>query len=160
MLQVTRSKCRKSGGFDCSKGYAISTRNIHTEVEYSPHPTHLQALSMQYTMSPSLLRWTHYTHPFHPYNLLLNTGINVCANQKLKTSFGPVMSSFGVKPLKKLENPSFFAILLRIRKPLSGLSKFRFWIRVFMTSRGAETMREAEAPAMEATKFWLQEAEL
>jgi hypothetical protein len=58
--------------------------------------------------------------------------------------------------LKKLGKPSFLAMLLRIRKPLSGLSKLRFWIRVLITSRGAETRREAEAPAMEATKFWNQ----
>lgn len=29
-----------------------------------------------------------------------------------------------------------------------------------MTSRGAETMRDALAPKMEATKFWPQEAAL
>lgn len=64
----------------------------------------------------------------------------------------------GTSPLKKLENPSCLAMLLRIRKPLSGFSKLRFWIRVLMTSRGAETTREAEAPAIEATKFWNHEA--
>jgi hypothetical protein len=42
--------------------------------------------------------------------------------------------------------------------PLSGLSKFLFWIRVLMTSRGAETIRDADEPAMEATKFWNHEA--
>jgi len=85
-------------------------------------------------------------------------GIRVCASQKEKTSFGPVMRSFGTKPLKKLVIPSFFIILLTILKPLSGLSKFRFWIRVLMTSRGAETMRDAEAPAIDAIKFWNQVA--
>lgn len=60
--------------------------------------------------------------------------------------------------MKKLEKPSFLAMLLRILKPLSGLSKLRFWIRVLITSRGAETRREPEAPAMEATKFWNQVA--
>jgi len=45
-----------------------------------------------------------------------------------------------------------------IRKPLSGFSKFRFWIRVLTTSRGAETTSEADAPAIEATKFWNQVA--
>jgi hypothetical protein len=44
--------------------------------------------------------------------------------------------------------------------PDSGFSKFRFWMRVLITSRGAETMREALAPKMEATKFWLQDAAL
>ena len=84
---------------------------------------------------------------------LPNAGISVCASQKLKTSFGPVMSSLGVRPLKKLVKPSCRAILLRIRKPLSGFSKLRFCIRVLITSRGAETMREAAAPQVEATKF-------
>ncbi len=63
------------------------------------------------------------------------------------------MSSFGVKPLKKLEKPSFFAMLDRILNPLSGLSKLRFWIRVLMTSSGADTSRDADAPATDATKF-------
>jgi hypothetical protein len=56
--------------------------------------------------------------------------------------------------LKKADAPSFLAMLLRIRKPLSGFSKLRFWIRVLMTSRGADTTSEADAPAMEAMKFW------
>ena len=60
----------------------------------------------------------------------------------------------GTRPLKKADAPSFLAMLLRIRKPLSGFSKLRFWIRVLMTSRGADTTSEAEAPAMDAMKFW------
>ncbi len=63
------------------------------------------------------------------------------------------MSSFGVKPLKKLEKPSFLAMLDRILNPLSGLSKFRFCIRVLMTSSGADTSKDADAPAMDAIKF-------
>lgn len=70
------------------------------------------------------------------------------------------MSSLGVSPLKKEVNPSCFIMLETIRKPLSGLSKFLFWILVLMTSSGAETMSEALAPAMEATKFCDQDAEL
>lgn len=66
--------------------------------------------------------------------------------------------TLGTKPLKKAEAPSFRAMLVRIRKPLSGLSKLRFWIRVLMTSSGAETTSEADAPAMEAMKFWNQVA--
>ena len=94
-----------------------------------------------------------------PRPLLVQTtlpkaGINVCASQKLKTSFGPVISNLGVRPLKKLVIPSFFIMLPTILKPDSGFSKFRFCIRVLMTSKGAETMSDAEAPAMEATKFW------
>ena len=60
----------------------------------------------------------------------------------------------GTRPLKKAEGPSFLAMLDRMRKPLSGLSKLRFWMRVLMTSRGADTRSEADAPAMEAIKFW------
>ena len=82
--------------------------------------------------------------------------MSVCASQNENTSFGPVIKSFGVRPLKKLVKPSFLIILETIRKPLSGLSKFRFWILVFMTSRGAETIRDALAPAIDATKFWDQ----
>jgi hypothetical protein len=47
-----------------------------------------------------------------------------------------------------------------ILKPLSGFSKFLFWIRVLMTSRGAETTSDALAPAIEATKFCDHDAEL
>lgn len=52
--------------------------------------------------------------------------MRVCASQKENVSLGPVISNFGVKPLKKLRNPSFFAMLATIRKPPSGFSKFRF----------------------------------
>lgn len=62
--------------------------------------------------------------------------------------------TLGTRPLKKADGPSFLAMLLRMRKPLSGLSKLRFWMRVLMTSRGADTTSEADAPAMDATKFW------
>jgi hypothetical protein len=64
----------------------------------------------------------------------------------------------GTKPLKKADGPSFRAMLVRMRKPLSGFSKLRFWMRVLMTSSGAETMSDADAPAMEAMKFWNQDA--
>lgn len=62
--------------------------------------------------------------------------------------------------MKKELIPSCFTMLETMRMPLSGLSKFRFWMRVLMTSSGAETSSDALAPAMEATKFWLHEAEL
>lgn len=88
------------------------------------------------------------------YSTLLNAGISVCANQNEKTSLGPVINSFGTNPLKKALGPSCFAISEIIVKPLFGLSKLLFWMRVLTTSRGAETRREALAPAMEATKFW------
>lgn len=66
--------------------------------------------------------------------------------------------TFGTRPLKKLVNPSFLTMLETILKPDSGFSKFRFWILVLITSKGAETTSDADAPAMEATKFWNQEA--
>lgn len=94
------------------------------------------------------------------YIMLLKAGISVCANQKEKTSLGPVMRSLGVSPLKNEPKPSLRAILVRILKPLSGFSKFLFWILVLITSSGADTISEALAPAIEATKFWLHEAAL
>lgn len=57
---------------------------------------------------------------------LPNAGIRVWANQKEKTSLGPVMSSLGVRPLKKDEMPSVFIMLDTILMPLSGFSKFLF----------------------------------
>jgi len=84
---------------------------------------------------------------------LPNVGISVCANQKEKVSLGPVMSSFGVRPLKNDANPSFRAMLEIILKPLSGFSKLRAWILVLMTSMGAETIMDEDDPAIEATKF-------
>jgi hypothetical protein len=92
--------------------------------------------------------------------ILPNAGIRVCANQKENTSLGPVMSSLGVRPLKNEVKPSCFIILETILKPLSGFSKFLFWMRVLITSRGAETRSEALAPAIEATKFWDHDAAL
>jgi hypothetical protein len=92
--------------------------------------------------------------------ILPNAGISVCASQKENTSLGPVMRSLGVSPLKNEVKPSCFIMLEMILKPLSGFSKFLFWIRVLMTSRGAETRSEALAPAIEATKFCDHEAAL
>jgi hypothetical protein len=57
---------------------------------------------------------------------LLKAGMRVWASQNENTSFGPVMSSFGTRPLKKADGPSCRAMFDNIRKPLSGLSKFRF----------------------------------
>lgn len=91
---------------------------------------------------------------------LSKAGINDCANAKEKTNLGPVVNNLGVKPLKKAERPSFLAMFFKIVKPDSGLSKLRFWILVLMTSKGAETIKEAEAPKMEVTKFCDQVAEL
>ena len=107
---------------------------------------------------PSKCKGTNQKLKYH--RTLSKAGIKVCANQKLNTNFGPVINNLGVNPLKKLVMPSFRTILPTILNPLSGLSKFLFWIRVLMTSRGAETTRDAVAPAIEATKFWSQPAVL
>ena len=79
--------------------------------------------------------------------------MSVWASQKEKVNLGPVISSFGTRPLKKLGKPSFFAILATILKPLSGFSKLRLCILVLITSRGAETIMEELEPAIEARKF-------
>lgn len=90
---------------------------------------------------------------------LSKAGINDCAKAKEKTNLGPVVNNFGVKPLKNDVIPSFLAMFFKMVKPDSGLSKFLFWIRVLITSKGAETTKEAEAPKMEVTKFCVQVAE-
>lgn len=64
-----------------------------------------------------------------------------------------MVNNFGVKPLKKAVIPSFLAIFFKIVKPDSGFSKFLFWILVLITSNGALTIKEAEAPNIELTKF-------
>lgn len=94
------------------------------------------------------------------YSILLKAGIRVWASQKLKTNLGPVINSLGVRPLKKAVMPSFLAMLEMMRRPDSLASKFWFWMRVLTTSRGADTIKEAEAPAIEAMKFWNQVAVL
>lgn len=94
------------------------------------------------------------------YNILSKAGINVCASQNEKVSFGPVMSSLGVRPLKKLLRPSFFAMLPTILNPLSRISKLRFCILVLITSSGADTMMEELDPQIDATKFCPHVAEL
>lgn len=76
------------------------------------------------------------------------------ARAKEKTNLGPVVNNFGVKPLKKAVIPSFFKVCLMMLNPLSELPKFLFWILVLMTSKGAETIKDAEAPKMEVKKFW------
>ena len=43
-----------------------------------------------------------------------------------KTSFGPTVKILGVSPLKKALSPSFLIMLLKIRNPDSGFSKFLF----------------------------------
>lgn len=75
-----------------------------------------------------------------------------------KTNLGPVVSNLGVNPLKKAVIPSFLSVFFRMVTPLSGLSKFLFCILVLMTSKGADTTREAQAPQIDETKFWAKVA--
>lgn len=82
-----------------------------------------------------------------------NAGISVCASQKEKVNFGPVINNFGVSPLKKDKIPSFLAMFATILKLLSRFSKLRACILVLMTSIGAETMIDDDEPTMDATKF-------
>ena len=62
--------------------------------------------------------------------------------------------TLGVKPLKKAVGPSFLIRSLMTVTPCTLRSKLAFWIRVLTVSRGAATVIEATAPAMEAMKFW------
>lgn len=87
------------------------------------------------------------------YMTFPNAGISVCANQNEKVNLGPVISSFGVRPLKNDKKPSFFAMLATILKLLSLFSKLRACILVLMTSIGADTMMDEDDPMIDATKF-------
>ena len=62
--------------------------------------------------------------------------------------------TLGVNPLKKAVGPSFLIRSLMTVTPCTLRSKLAFWIRVLTVSRGAATVIEATAPAMEAMKFW------
>jgi hypothetical protein len=61
--------------------------------------------------------------------------------------------AFGVRPLKKAVGPSCLIRSLMTVIPGTLCSKFAFWIRVLTVSRGAATVIEATAPAMDAMKF-------
>lgn len=86
-------------------------------------------------------------------NALSKAGMRVCAIANENTNFGPVVNNFGVNPLKNDVIPSFLNISLTIVTPVSLESKFLFWIRVLITSNGAEMTNEAQAPQIEAPKF-------
>lgn len=90
---------------------------------------------------------------YHFYMYLPNNGIKDCATVKEKTSLGPTTRIFGVNPLKNAPNPSCLIISFIIVTPPVFVSKFAFWIRVLTTSKGAETVIEATAPPILATKF-------
>lgn len=59
-------------------------------------------------------------------SILSNIGMKDCARAKENTSFGPVVSNLGVRPLKKAVKPSFLKVFLTMVNPLCGLSKFLF----------------------------------
>lgn len=61
--------------------------------------------------------------------------------------------TLGVSPLKNALGPSSLKRFFTIVTPPTLLSKLAFCIRVLIVSRGAATVMEATAPAMEATKF-------
>lgn len=60
--------------------------------------------------------------------------------------------TLGVNPLKKAPTPSCLIMSLIMVAPPTLDPKLAFWIRVLTTSRGAATVMEATAPAIEATK--------
>ena len=66
--------------------------------------------------------------------------------------------TFGVRPLNSADAPSSLRRSLMTVTPETLFSKLAFWIRVLMGSRGAATVMDATAPAMDATKFWPQVA--
>ena len=84
---------------------------------------------------------------------LPNHGMSDCASVNENTSFGPVTSTLGVRPLKKAEKPSFLIMSRMIATPPTFDSKFAFWMRVLTTSSGAATVILAMLPLMLATKF-------
>ncbi len=66
--------------------------------------------------------------------------------------------TLGVSPLKKAEGPSCLMRSFTTVKPETLRSKLAFCIRVLTVSRGAATVIDATAPAIEAMKFWPQVA--
>lgn len=60
--------------------------------------------------------------------------------------------TLGVRPLKNEVIPSLATISRIMAAPPTLEPKLAFWIRVLTTSRGAATVIEATAPAIEATK--------
>lgn len=64
-----------------------------------------------------------------------------------------VLRTLGVNPLKSAVIPSFFIRSLITTEPDTLCSKLAFCIRVLTVSRGAATVIDATAPAMEAMKF-------
>ena len=71
---------------------------------------------------------------------------------------GKTHRTFGVSPLSRADRPSFLIKSLTTVTPESLVSKFWFWMRVLIVSRGAATVIDATAPATDAIKFWVQVA--
>jgi hypothetical protein len=61
--------------------------------------------------------------------------------------------TLGVSPLKSAMGPSSRSKSRTIVTPRVFCSKFAFWMRVLIVSRGAATVIDATAPATEATRF-------
>lgn len=107
-------------------GYRICVPTLRSLVEAGLHPIFLCRQSTMYQRrSLSIIQKKPQAGIPH-HIILLNAGIRVCASQNEKTSFGPVIKSLGVRPLKKELNPSLRIMFDTILKPLSGLSKFLF----------------------------------
>lgn len=66
--------------------------------------------------------------------------------------------TLGVSPLKNAVGPSSLNRSFTTTIPDTLRSKLAFWIRVLTVSRGAATVIDATAPAIEAIKFWVQVA--
>lgn len=76
----------------------------------------------------------------------------------LQNGYLSLPPTLGVRPLKNDPGPSVRTISLIIAQPERLLLKLAFWIRVLTTSRGAATVIEATAPAIEATKSAVSES--
>ena len=122
----------RASGLDLKSGVFILIYNrlssyrsgYRTKIPGRPSSIYLQR--NKELQSPNLSSLDALRLPLPSHMILSKAGIKVCANQKLNTSFGPVINNFGVRPLKKLVMPSFLIILPTIRNPLSGFSKLRF----------------------------------
>jgi len=71
---------------------------------------------------------------------------------------GKTRRTFGVSPLNRAIEPSCLIRSLTTVTPESLVSKFWFWMRVLIVSRGAATVIDATAPATDAIKFCVQVA--
>jgi hypothetical protein len=85
----------------------------------------------------------------------LATFVQIILWHPSRYSFGTLvlyLLTFGVRPLKNAPGPSVRIMSRMTAIPEMLVLKLAFWIRVLTTSRGAATVMEATAPAIEATK--------